>query len=100
MEARLATLKQFFILVKLNVLLFVGGGAVNNHNLKVNIILDKNGTPCETGVLEVVLDGMSVNLRHFPRRPTSLTPTPQANGPVAAAPRTTNANTPSRPSHQ
>lgn len=81
-------------------LLFVGGGTVNNHNLKVNIILDKNGTPCQTGVLEVVLDGMSVNMRHFPRRPPSLTPTPQPNGPVAAAPRTTNGNTPSRQSQQ
>lgn len=81
-------------------LLFVVGGTVNNHNLKVNIILDKNGTPCQTGVLEVVLDGMSVNMRHFPQRPPSLTPTPQPNGPVAAAPRTTNGNTPSRQSQQ
>ena len=73
---------------------------VNNHNLKVNIILDKNGTPCQTGVLEVILDGMSVNMRHFPRRVPTQTPTPVANGP-ATAPRTgsQNSTTPSRQSH-
>lgn len=86
--------------IQLNDVLHSSHGKLNNHNLKVNIILDKNGTPCQTGVLEVVLDGMSVNMRHFPRRPPSLTPTPQPNGPVAAAPRTTNGNTPSRQSQQ
>ena len=91
---------NLFILTKLNVLLFVDGGTVNSHKLTVNIILDKNGIPCETGKLEVVLDGMSVNMRHFPRRAPSLTPTPHANGPVAASPRTTNGNTPSRQSQQ
>lgn len=86
--------------IELNDVLHSSHGKLNNHNLKVNIILDKNGTPCETGVLEVVLDGMSVNMRHFPRRPLSLTPSPHANGPVAAAPRTTNGSTPSRQSQQ
>lgn len=75
---------------------------MNNHNLKVKIILDKNGVPCQTGVLEVLLDGMSVNMRHFPRRAPSQTPTPVANGPAVTPPRTTltNGNTPSRQSQQ
>ena len=76
---------------------------MNDHNLEVNIILDKNGTPCQTGVLEVVLDGMSVNMRHFPRRVPvkSQTSTPVSNGPATAA-RTAsaNGNTPSGQSQQ
>ena len=62
--------------------------------------MDKNGASCQTGVLEVVLDGMSVNMRHFPRRPPSQTPIPVANGPSATGTASTNSNTPSRQSHQ
>lgn len=71
---------------------------MNNYNLKVNIVLDKNGAALQTGVLEVVLDGMSVNMRHFPRRAPLQTPTPVANGPATTATASTNGNTPSRQS--
>ena len=57
---------------------------MENYNLKLDVVLDKNGTPCKTGVLDVVLDGMSVNMRHFPRRGPSRTPTPVANGPSSS----------------
>lgn len=86
--------------ILLNDVLHSNNGKLNNHNLKVNIVLDKNGSPCQTGVLEVILDGMSVNMRHFPRRAPAQTPTPVANGP-ATTPRTASQNntTPSRQSH-
>lgn len=73
---------------------------MNKYNLKVNIALDKNGTLCQTGVLEVVLDGMSVNMRHFPRRPPHQTPTPVANGPSTANTLPVNGGTPSRQTQQ
>ncbi|KAJ7381491.1 WW domain containing E3 ubiquitin protein ligase 1 [Desmophyllum pertusum] len=89
--------------IQLNDVLHSSHGKLNDHNLEVNIILDKNGTPCQTGVLEVVLDGMSVNMRHFPRRVPvkSQTSTPVSNGPATAA-RTAsaNGNTPSGQSQQ
>ncbi|XP_067052161.1 NEDD4-like E3 ubiquitin-protein ligase WWP1 isoform X1 [Acropora muricata] len=70
--------------VQLHDLLHSNHGKLENYNLKLNIVLDKNGSPCQTGVLEVVLDGMSVNMRHFPRRGPSQTPTPVANGPSSS----------------
>lgn len=90
----------FFILFSVLFLTVDFVVAVNNYNLKVNIVLDKNGTACQTGVLEVVLDGMSVNMRHFPRRVPLQTPTPVANGPSTAGAPSTDGNTPSRQSQQ
>ena len=54
--------------------------AVDNYHLKVCIFLDKNGILCQTGVMEVVLDAMRMNMRHFPRRLPHQTRTPVANG--------------------
>ena len=73
---------------------------VENCNLKLNIVLDKNGASCQTGVLEVALDGMNVNMRHFPRRAPQHTPSPAANGPSTPGSAATNGHTPSRPSQQ
>lgn len=86
--------------IQLNDVLHTNHGKLNKHNLKVNILLDKNGTPCQTGVLEVVLDGMSVNMRHFPRRLPHQTPTPVANGPSTANTLPVNGGTPSRQTQQ
>ena len=58
--------------------------SVNNLTLKLDILLDKNGSAYQTGELQVVLDGMSVNMRYFPRRLPQQTTTPVANGPASA----------------
>ena len=54
--------------------------AVNKYHLILSIVVDKKGILCQTGVLEVVLDGMRMNMRHFPRRLPHQTRTPVANG--------------------
>lgn len=87
--------------IQLNDVLHSNHGKLENYSLKLNIVLDKNGTPCQTGVLEVVLDGMGVNMRHFPRRAVLQAPTPIANGPSTAAAgssSSTNGHPPSRQS--
>lgn len=86
--------------IQLNEVLHSSHGKLENYNLKLNIVQDKNGASCQTGVLEVVLDGMSVNMRHFPRRAPQHTPSPAANGPSTAVSAATNGHTPSRQSQQ
>lgn len=71
----------------LNDLLHKVQGKLSKHSLKLQITLDKNGTSVNTGEIELLLDGVTLNIRQYPRRQR---PTP--NGPTSAA----NGNTPSR----
>ncbi|KAK3734003.1 hypothetical protein QZH41_009848 [Actinostola sp. cb2023] len=52
----------------LNETLHKNNGKLNSCNIQVPIMLTKNGTKVQTGDLDIVLDGLTVNVRHFPRR--------------------------------
>lgn len=54
--------------LNLNDTLHKNNGKLNACKVQLPIVLNKNGSKIQTGDLDIILDGLSVNMRHFPRR--------------------------------